>query len=81
MDNAKIQLYDLSTDIHEDRNLASQQTKVLNDVGFMEEASTSPKWITPRSQKNKFTDYGHQNILHAMDNFLSAGQRMAKVPR
>ena len=53
MDNAKIQLYDLSTDIHEDRNLASQEKKVLNEMlAFMEEAHRPhPKWITPRSQK------------------------------
>ena len=53
MDNEKLQLYDLSTDIHEDRNLASQKTKVLNEMlAYMEEAHRPhPKWVTPRSQK------------------------------
>lgn len=53
MDNEKLQLYDLSTDIHEDTNLASQKTKVLNEMlVYMEEAHRPhPKWLTPRSQK------------------------------
>ncbi len=53
MNNEKLELYDLSVDIHEDRNLAGQKKKVLNKMlGYMEDAHRPhPNWETPRSGK------------------------------
>lgn len=53
MNNEKLELYDLSVDIHEDRNLAGQKKKVLSKMlGYMEDAHRPhPNWETPRSGK------------------------------
>jgi uncharacterized sulfatase len=51
MDNAKLELYDLKNDIHEDVNLIKEQPAVSQRMlSYMESAhSPHPNWSTPRS--------------------------------
>ncbi len=53
MDNERIELYDLSQDIHEDENLAKVKPKLAKKfVAMMEEAHVShPNWPTPSKSK------------------------------
>lgn len=55
MDNDRLELYDLSNDIHEDRNLADNQAKVRDELlGYMEKAhQPHPNWQTPRSMEKQ----------------------------
>lgn len=55
MDNDRLELYDLSNDIHEDRNLADNQAKVRDELlGYMEKAHhPHPNWQTPRSMEKQ----------------------------
>ena len=49
MDNQRIELYDLDTDIHEDKNLASAKPAIVQKmIHYMEEAhKPHPNWPTP----------------------------------
>ena len=51
MNNSTIELYDLSRDIHEDKNLASEQPALAQRlISYMEEAHIPhPNWKTPRT--------------------------------
>jgi hypothetical protein len=51
MDDLKIELYDLSKDIHEDKNIASEHPALAQRlISYMEEAHTPhPSWKTPKS--------------------------------
>ncbi len=53
MDNERIELYDLSQDIHEDENLAKEKPELAKKfVAMMEEAHVShPNWPTPTKSK------------------------------
>ena len=53
MDNERIELYDLSQDIHEDENLAKKKPELAKKfVAMMEKATSHPNWPTPvRSKK------------------------------
>ena len=50
MDNAKLELYDLNNDIHEDTNLVAEQPAISQRMlSYMESAhSPHPNWSTPR---------------------------------
>ena len=52
MDNQRIELYDLDTDIHEDKNLASAKPAIVQKmIHYMEEAhKPHPNWPTPRKR-------------------------------
>ena len=52
MDNSTIELYNLSQDIHEDKNLASEQPAIAQRlISYMEGAhAPHPNWKTPRSK-------------------------------
>ena len=52
MDNQRIDLYDLDTDIHEDKNLASAKPAIVQKmIHYMEEAhKPHPNWPTPRKR-------------------------------
>ena len=54
MDDQRIELYDLSKDIHEDNNLAKEKPDVAKKMlAMMEKAHVPhPNWRTPRSGKN-----------------------------
>ena len=54
MDDQRIELYDLSKDIHEDMNLAKEKPNVAKKMlAMMEKAHVPhPNWRTPRSGKN-----------------------------
>ena len=51
MDDSKIELYDLSKDIHEDKNIASEHPALAQRlISYMEEAHTPhPSWKTPQT--------------------------------
>jgi len=51
MDDSKIELYDLSKDIHEDKNIASEHPALAQRlISYMEEAHTPhPSWKTPKA--------------------------------
>ena len=51
MDDLKIELYDLSNDIHEDKNIASEHPALAQRlISYMEEAHTPHlNWKTPRT--------------------------------
>jgi uncharacterized sulfatase len=53
MDNAKLELYDLKNDIHEDVNLIKEQPAVSQRMlSYIESAhSPHPNWPTPRSNQ------------------------------
>jgi len=53
MDDERIELYDLSKDIHEDKNLAKQKPELAKEfLRMMEKAhAPHPNWPTPRSGK------------------------------
>ena len=53
MDNQRIELYDLSKDIHEDENLAKIHPGIVQRMlSYMEEAhAPHPNWPTPRQKK------------------------------
>ena len=53
MDDNTIELYDLSKDIHEDKNLATEHPALAQRlISYMEEAHTPhPNWITPRTSE------------------------------
>jgi uncharacterized sulfatase len=53
MDDQRIELYDLSQDIHEDKNLAKEKPDVAKKMlAMMEKAHVPhPNWRTPRSNK------------------------------
>jgi uncharacterized sulfatase len=52
MDDERIELYDLSKDIHEDRNLAKEKPDLAKKfIAMMEKAHVQhPNWQTPRSK-------------------------------
>ena len=52
MDDQKIELYDLSKDIHEDKNLATEKPELAKKfIAMMEKAHVQhPSWQTPRSK-------------------------------
>ena len=53
MDNQRLELYDLSKDIHEDENLEKVHPAILQRMlSYMEEAhEPHPNWPTPRQKK------------------------------
>lgn len=53
MDNSQVEIYDLSKDIHEDKNLATSHPALVQRlISHMEEAHVShPNWQTPVSTK------------------------------
>jgi uncharacterized sulfatase len=53
MDDNQVELYDLDKDIHEDQNLAKEQSALVQSLlAQMEEAhQPHPNWPTPRSKK------------------------------
>jgi hypothetical protein len=53
MDNAKLELYDLKNDIHEDTNLVAEQPAISQRIlSYMETAHVPhPNWPTPRSNQ------------------------------
>ena len=53
MDNKRIELYDLSQDIREEKNLAKEKPELAKKFSaLMEKAHVShPSWPTPRSKK------------------------------
>ena len=53
MDDERIELYDLSKDVHEDKNLAKEKPELAKKfLAMMEKAHVPhPKWPTPRSKK------------------------------
>jgi len=53
MDDERIELYDLSKDVHEDKNLAKEKPELAKKfLGMMEKAHLPhPNWPTPRSRK------------------------------
>ena len=54
MDNKRLELYDLSKDIHEDENLAEVHPGIVQRmISYMEEAhEPHPNWPTPRQNNN-----------------------------
>ena len=53
MDDDTIELYDLSKDVHEDKNLATEHPALAQRlISYMEEAHTPhPNWITPQTSE------------------------------
>ena len=53
MDDNTIELYDLSKDVHEDKNLATEHPALAQRlISYMEEAHTPhPNWITPQTSE------------------------------
>ena len=53
MDDRRIELYDLSKDVHEDKNLAKEKPDLAKKfLSMMEKAHVPhPNWPTPRSRK------------------------------
>ena len=51
MDDSKVELYDLSKDIHEDKNIVSEHPALAQRlISYMEEAHTPhPSWKTPQT--------------------------------
>ena len=54
MDNQRLELYDLSKDIHEDENLVEVHPGIVQRMlSYMEEAhEPHPNWPTPRQNNN-----------------------------